>query len=575
MKLSRYQYCSSLIGLLSATVLLSLSSGNVLADENTNPPSSHLAVSDHVDEQINTKEVTRTINYVDPLTNEKHTIKQVAHFQFNHDGKLIKGATPIWQAYFAPYFEGYHPNLQEVLPKLVTPKSADEVENIIYNKGPKKDSMRAIVKFISIDGSTLPKESRLLTIQNTDGKPLTTFELPAPPQGWEYVSKDQLPSTLRCTSNSILFMFLVQRSNPASHREQKELSRKIILHLPTGDQVITQRAHAIRDVSTIDGQEHYGEWQISPFEELALPLVDGYDSSLAKIGSLQLAADQIDKELPTIEVDYHKTTKKDSTAPSKDEGNQADPVPGISEGTQTDLPAINDEKTQTDPTPGQNEGTQTDQSTKTDEGSQTDDTSTVDIGVGDDTIDDNNQEAQKGPTPGKDEGNQTGESSTADTGAGDDSIGSSDQGTQTDPIPGKDEDTQTDQSAKIDEGSQTDDTSTVDTGVGDDTIDDSDQGTQTDPILGKDEDTQTDQSEKTDDGTQTKNTSTIDTGVGDDTVDASNHNTQTSQSAKTDEDSQTDDTSAVDTGVGDDTIAVSNQGTQTDPIPGKDEDTQT
>lgn len=393
MKLSRYRYCSSLVGLLSATVLLSLSSGNVLADENTNSPSSHLAVSDHVDDQVNTKEVTRTINYVDPLTNEKHTIKQVARFQFNHDGKLIKGATPIWQAYFAPYFEGYHPNLQEVLPKLVTPKSADEVENIIYNKGPKKDSMRAIVKFISIDGSTLPKESRLLTIQNTDGQPFTTFELPAPPQGWEYVGKDQLPSKLRCSNNSILFMFLVQRSNPDSHQEQKALSRKIILHLPTGDQVITQQANAIRDVSTIDGQEHYGKWQISPFEELALPLVDGYDSSLAKIDSLQLAADQLDKELPTIEVDYHKTTKKDSTAPSKDEGNQADLVPGISEGTQTDLPAINDERTQTDPTPGQDEGTQTDQSTKTDEGSQTGDTSTVDIGVGDDTIDDNNQEA--------------------------------------------------------------------------------------------------------------------------------------------------------------------------------------
>ncbi|MGN1283225.1 MAG: LPXTG cell wall anchor domain-containing protein [Limosilactobacillus sp.] len=623
MKLSHHQYYSPIIGLLTASVLLSLSTGNVLADADMNQPLPHPTVSkgaDHSNGQITTKEVTRTINYVDPLTKEKHTIKQVVRFDFDHDGEVIKGPAPVWQAYFAPYFEGYTPNQHEINPKLVTPDTVSETENITYEKKPSTEICIASVKFTPIDGTEIPLNSRHLMIKDPTGQPLSTFELPTPPAGWEYVGKNQLPKVLRVYSSSnkgVYFDFLVQRSDSASKQERSKekrlLSRRIILHLPTGDRIITQFTHAIRDVVTANGKTHYGEWQISPFDELALPQVDGYDSSLPKIDALQLTADQLDKKLDVINVNYHETSsdEKHRTTPPKD-ASATNPVPDVNEGKQTDSPGMKDDNTQTE------------QPVKVDEGSQTDTVPTTDTGVGDDTVETTDQGTQTAPVAGKDEstqtdpetgkdesiqtdpvagkdestqteqpvkvdeGSQTAAVSTADTGVGEDTIETTNQGTQTvpaagkdesvqtDPVAGKDETTQTVQPVKTDEESQTDTVSTTDTGVGEDTVEETDQGTQTAPVTGKDETTQTTQPVKTDEGSQTDTVPTADTGVGEDTIETTDQgtqtalvagkdeSTQTTQPAKTDEGSQTDTVPTVDTGVGEDTVEATDQGTQTE-----------
>lgn len=493
MKLSHHSYRSSLIGILSASVLLSLSAGNVLADANTWQPASHLTTAkSHDHGQVTTKEVTRTINYVDPLTKEKHTINQVVRFQFDQDGKLIKkGTVPAWQAYFVPYFEGYAPNWCEVPPKVITPDSTNETEDVIYTKVLSENPIGSVlIKFIPIDGSNV----QYLTIGNSDGKPLSTFELPEPPEGWKYVGKDQLPKIVQITPGATRFNFLIQKNDTDPHQEKKqenkELSRKIILHLPTGDKVITQHARATRDVSVVDGKTSYGEWQISPFDEFVLPQVDGYQSSLTKVASLQLTADQLEKEPVTIKVDYHKVNDEGtSTDPSKDASTETDPVPGVDEGTQTDPsistgtqtdpPAMSDAGTQTEPSTSKDEGTQTDQPTKEDEGNQTDDTPTIDTGVGDDTITGTDEGTQTEQPAKADEGSQTIDTPTTDTGVGDDSIAGTDQGTQTD------------QPTGTDEGSQTNDTPTTNTGVGDDSIKETDQGTQTEPSTNEDQSTQT------------------------------------------------------------------------------------
>ena len=549
MKLSHHSYRSSLIGILSASVLLSLSAGNVLADANTGQPASHLTTAkSHDHGQVTTKEVTRTINYVDPLTKEKHTINQVVRFQFDQDGKLIKkGTVPAWQAYFVPYFEGYAPNWCEVPPKVITPDSANETEDVIYTKVLSENPIGSVlIKFIPIDGSNV----QYLTIGNSDGKPLSTFELPEPPEGWKYVGKDQLPKIVQITPGATRFNFLIQKNDTDPHQENKELSRKIILHLPTGDKVITQHARATRDVSVVDGKTSYGEWQISPFDEFVLPQVDGYQSSLTKVASLQLTADQLEKEPVTIKVDYHKVNDEGiSTDSSKDASTETDPVPGVDEGTQTapsistgtqtDPPAMSDAGTQTEPSTSKDEGTQTDQPTKEDEGNQTDDTPTVDTGVGDDTITGIDEGTQTEQPAKADEGSQTIDTPTTDTGVGDDSIAGTDQGTQTETVPGKDEGTQTDQSTKSDEGSQTIDTPTTDTGVGDDSITGTDQGTQTETVPGKDDGTQTEQPAKADEGSQTIDTPTTDTGVGDDSIAGTDQGTQTEPSTNEDQSTQT------------------------------------
>lgn len=433
-KLSHRIYHSSLIGLLSTSVLLSLSARNVTASANVNQPvsvSTALTSQAHSDDQLITKDVVRTINYVNPLTNEKHVIRQVASFQLDQDGKLVKTIHPGWQAYVLPCPEGYIPLWVEIPPKVVTPDSTDEVEEATYTKLIKepRTTSSVLIEFNAIDDS--PIIDRVTTISKPHNEPVVTFNLPSPPEGWEYVEKDQLPKVIQTIPNSgIRYKFLVQRIQAPSHQESrvenKQLCRTITLHLPTGDRVITQHALATRNVSVEGDKTHYGEWQISPFDEFQLPKVDGYQASLDKVAAQQLTVDQLAQDSIAVEVNYHKVADDKGTGTgTTDNSTVTDPTSSGDKSSQTDEPTMNDG------------GTQTDQATST--------------------------------------GTQTGQPAA------------SNKGMQTEPVTTRDDGTQTDQVTAVDKGSQTPTNETTDTGVGDDLIDDVDQGTQTGIPTGKDE----------------------------------------------------------------------------------------
>ena len=619
-------YHSSLIGLLSTSVLLSLSTGSVTASANVNQPGSvSTALTDqaHSDDQLITKDVVRIINYVNPLTKEKHVIRQVASFQLEQNGKLVKTIHPGWQSYVLPYLEGYTPNWAVVPPKATTPNSADEVEDITYRKNQRapKEAYNIRIEFYAIDGQ--PMADKVNVIRND--KPVLTFPLPSPPEGWEYVDEEQLPKILHTVPDAgISYKFLVQKIQTPSHQENrvenKQLCRTITLHLPTGDQVITQHALATRNISVEGDKMHYGEWQISPFDEFQLPKIDGYQASLDKVAAQQLTADQLAQDPITVEVDYHKVvddkgtgtgTTDDSTVtdptPSGDKdsqtddptmsdggtqtdqststgtqterpatddgGTQTEPVTTKDDSTQTDQPAVNDKGTQTESATTKDDGTQTDQATMVDEGSQTATNETVDTGVGDDSIDDVDQGTQTESPTVKDDVSQTENKQQDDS-------------TQTEVSTGKDAATQTAQPAVTDKDSQTSGSSTTDTGVGDDSIGDVDQGTQTESPTVKDDGGQTENKEQND-STQTE----VSTGK--------DAETQTDQPSAADKDSQTSDSSTTDTGVGDDSInddvdqetktesptvkgdasqtenKQQDDSTQTETTTGKDEKTQT
>lgn len=625
-KLSHRIYHSSLIGLLSTSVLLSLSTGSVTASANVNQPGSvSTALTDqaHSDDQLITKDVVRIINYVNPLTKEKHVIRQVASFQLEQNGKLVKTIHPGWQSYVLPYLEGYTPNWAVVPPKATTPNSADEVEDITYRKNQRapKEAYNIRIEFYAIDGQ--PMADKVNVIRND--KPVLTFPLPSPPEGWEYVDEEQLPKILHTVPDAgISYKFLVQKIQTPSHQENrvenKQLCRTITLHLPTGDQVITQHALATRNISVEGDKMHYGEWQISPFDEFQLPKIDGYQASLDKVAAQQLTADQLAQDPITVEVDYHKVvddkgtgtgTTDDSTVtdptPSGDKdsqtddptmsdggtqtdqststgtqterpatddgGTQTEPVTTKDDSTQTDQPAVNDKGTQTESATTKDDGTQTDQATMVDEGSQTATNETVDTGVGDDSIDDVDQGTQTESPTVKDDVSQTENKQQDDS-------------TQTEVSTGKDAATQTAQPAVTDKDSQTSGSSTTDTGVGDDSIGDVDQGTQTESPTVKDDGGQTENKEQND-STQTE----VSTGK--------DAETQTDQPSAADKDSQTSDSSTTDTGVGDDSInddvdqetktesptvkgdasqtenKQQDDSTQTETTTGKDEKTQT
>lgn len=612
-QLSRHIYRSSLIGLTSTAVLLALAASNATADAKAGQPTTPLPTlvrQNSIGEAgVTTHEVVRTITYVDPLTKEKHTIRQVATYQFDREGQVIKSINPLWSAYFPPYFAGYAPSWAEVKQKMTSPDSADEQETVTYDKlTGSGDVMTVHVFYVEPNGKMLWDLRK--AIENPDGKPVTSFTLPELPDGWEYVDLDHLPKTIKVAPKAAGYTFMIQPAKDPEHhtehhQETKELWRKIVLHLPSGDQAIMQKATATRSVTVTDGQPTYGKWQISPFAELRLPAIANYQTSVDQVPALQLTADQLDQDPVTVEVNYQRI----GGPAAKDEGTQTGTNTTIDAGSQTDGIRVTDEGTQTEPAGGETtqpekpatsdagtqtnlpagdedshpatseEGTQTDSNSGTDVNTQTDGAATTDTGVGD------------GPVDVTDQGSQTEQSTGTDTGTQTDTSTGANKETQTDEHPTADAGVGDDTVDVTDQGSQTDHSTTTDAGVGDDTISDVNQGTQTDHSTGKDQGsqtdestttdtkTQTDQAPTTDTGTQTDNSITTDTGVGDDTVDTNDRGSQTDQSTGTNVGTQTEQTTSTgkeiqtvtrpvtETGVGDDPAATTDQGSQTTTPP--------
>ncbi|HJE27104.1 MAG TPA: MSCRAMM family adhesin SdrC [Limosilactobacillus pontis] len=531
-QLSRHIYRSSLIGLTSTAVLLALAASNATADAKAGQPTTPLPTlvrQNSIGEAgITTHEVVRTITYVDPLTKEKHTIRQVATYQFDREGQVIKSINPLWSAYFPPYFAGYAPSWAEVKQKMTSPDSADEQETVTYDKlTGSGDVMTVHVFYVEPNGKMLWDLRK--AIENPDGKPVTSFTLPELPDGWEYVDLDHLPKTIKVAPKAGGYTFMIQPAKDPGHhtehhQETKELWRKIVLHLPSGDQAIMQKATATRSVTVTDGQPTYGEWQISPFAELRLPAMASYQTSVDQVPALQLTADQLDQDPVTVEVNYQRI----GGPATKDEGTQTGTNTTIDAGSQTDGIRVTDEGTQTEPAGGETthpekpatsdagtqtnlpagdegshpatseEGTQTDSTSSTDANTQTDGSVTTDTGVGD------------GPVDVTDQGSQTDHSTTTDAGVGDDAVDTNDRGSQTDQSTGTNVGTQTEQTTSTDKESQTVTRPVTETGVGDD------------PAA------------TTDQGSQTTTPPVTDAGIGSASIDSTNQSTQTDQPSTSD-----------------------------------------
>ena len=542
-QLSRHIYRSSLIGLTSTAVLLALAASNATADAKAGQPTTPLPTlvrQNSIGEAgITTHEVVRTITYVDPLTKEKHTIRQVATYQFDREGQVIKSINPLWSAYFPPYFAGYAPSWAEVKQKMTSPDSADEQETVTYDKlTGSGDVMTVHVFYVEPNGKMLWDLRK--AIENPDGKPVTSFTLPELPDGWEYVDLDHLPKTIKVAPKAGGYTFMIQPAKDPGHhtehhQETKELWRKIVLHLPSGDQAIMQKATATRSVTVTDGQPTYGEWQISPFAELRLPAMASYQTSVDQVPALQLTADQLDQDPVTVEVNYQRI----GGPATKDEGTQTGTNTTIDAGSQTDGIRVTDEGTQTEPAGG--ETTQPEKPATSDAGTQTN------LPAGDEGSHPATSEegTQTDSTSSTDANTQTDGSVTTDTGVGDGPVDVTDQ------------------------GSQTDHSTTTDAGVGDDAVDTNDRGSQTDQSTGTNVGTQTEQTTSTDKESQTVTRPVTETGVGDDPA------------ATTDQGSQTTTPSVTDAGIGSASIDSTNQSTQTDqpstsdPVKANDKDTHT
>ena len=603
-KLSHHVYRSSLIGLLSTSVLLTMAVGGATAASHPQQAAaSSSTVARHDPHgQLTTKEVVRTISYVDPLTKQKHTIRQVARYQFDRKGQLVKSSNQVWPAYFAPVFAGYAPNWVEIPPKLTSPGAGPKNEIITYTKLPERlAASTAKVMFTTVDGKVI--DWQFPSVVDAAGQTLATFNLPTPPAGWEYVNGAQLPTTLRITPGTAnAFTFLIQKkaaqheskpfSKPKIKQETKQLLRKIVLHLPAGDQIVTQHATATRRVTVKDGKTTYGKWQISPFDELQLAPMAGYQTSTDRIAALCLTPEQLDQELPTIEVQYHKLTSDEgtNTSTTSDAATMTDPMPMTDagsqttssdkdEGSQTPAPATSADGTQTDAVTGVDADTQTAVSDK-DEENQTDVVAGKDKGTQTDPVAGHDASSQTENT-GKDAGSQTDAPATSDSstqtdlskdaGNQTDTPTTSEGGTQTDVAAGKDEGSQTTTPETTVEGTQTD--LNQDVGSQTDTPTTSEGSTQTDVVTGQDANTQTDANNQ-DAGTQTSTPTTSEGSTQTDVVTNQDTSTQTTTSSQ-DAGSQTDNPTDQDTGTQTTDPAMGTISTQTDTTNNADAGTQT
>lgn len=604
-KLSHHIYRSSLIGLLSTSVLLTMTVGGATAA--TVSSAERVAAVTPSDKQLTTKKVVRTISYVDPLTGKEHTVHQVASYQFDRAGQLIRTVNPVWQPFFTPIFPGYVPtNGVEIAPKVTTPDTPDKEEKFTYIPLIDKNdqSYMARIHFSALDGTDLRTYDTGVLGENDN--PLLSFTLPTPPDGWEYVDQDQLPKSIAVTPGTTnAFTFLVrektphQESKPETHQENKQLCRKIILHLPSGDQTIVQHATATRHVTVKDGKTSYGEWQITPFAELPLSPLAGYQLSTTKVAALQLTPDQLEEALPPIEVQYHKITNDQgtSTTTTSEATTMTDPLPMTDAGSQTtalvtsekgtatvsgkdaDTQTVVDSKdtaTQTNSPASSEEATQTSTPSTSASGSQTEAVTGKDEGTQTATSD-QDEENQTNLITTKNDGNQTEAVTGKDEGA-QTATSDQDEENQTNLITTKNDGSQTEQPTVNNEGSQTPARPTVETGVGDDTTTGNDQGAQTDNTAMADSGTGDDQvagvSQAT---TQTRQPTMTDTGSGAGTIDQQDQGTQTvtpntvdlavgDDEIKTiDHASQTNSTPTTDTGTGSGVATVVDQATQTAP----------
>lgn len=231
---TNYFYHRSMLGLVSATILISLGATPVLATQ-VSPTST--AIADSVKPAVTIKKVTQTISYTNPLTNQDVNITHVTTLQLDRNGNIIQAANDIWPEYFLPYFPGYTAVPQMIMAKKVDVNTTDSQPFIHYYPiDPTSSASPHSIHFVFRDINDKNVAYKTILVSARDSGHM--LDLPQPPAGWKYVN--QLPKQFHDFDNGTPINLMVEKiTSPEIHQEKKQLHQQIILHLPGGNQVIT------------------------------------------------------------------------------------------------------------------------------------------------------------------------------------------------------------------------------------------------------------------------------------------------------------------------------------------------
>lgn len=280
------------LALCSTFTLMLLAATSASADTTTadNPPELIApVVTQLLGNQQTEKIIDRQITVISPLDGAKTVITQTAVASPDPN----EAASNIWQAYFPPVYQGYKPAQPVVPVTVVTPETVPSKVEITYQPL-KQDDLRtntfAGIFFKDINGKQVGP--MLCQPVDTNGVVL----MPVAPQGWEYIRQDELPDHFLCFQyRDPFYTFLVQKqaAQTVEHPQTKQLTRKIICHLPSGDKIFEQTV----TVRRVGNQP----WEKTAFPEFVVPVSAGWRSSLRKIE--ESPADP-DHPLVTVEVTY-------------------------------------------------------------------------------------------------------------------------------------------------------------------------------------------------------------------------------------------------------------------------------
>lgn len=270
----------------------------------TDQPIEILVAHQLVEKEPQLRQITRTINFKNPLTQnavttvvQTATFKRAVYHDLVSDTDTYGAWIPLvakWDELGLPEVAGYQPS-QTVSELAVTPDTANVVLDVEYLP----ESQFQTVNYVDQNGN-------LIKTQNFAGKVGETikpaFKLPA---GWRLLTGQQLPESLVIQAANVPLNVQIEPGLVSQLAETRTVSRTIVLNLPNGKtQTKVQTAKFTRTVARnlVTNQFVYGEWQRQgQFDQFDVPTIAGYLSNLKRLPLITPSADFADS---TVEIDY-------------------------------------------------------------------------------------------------------------------------------------------------------------------------------------------------------------------------------------------------------------------------------
>ena len=281
------------------------------------------------------REITRTINVVDPHTG-LHTTVQTAHLSRNAVVDLVtkaitygKWSVGNWDEFDTPIVAGYTPSASKVAKSNVDISTKNTTVDIAYTANPQKGKI-----------SYIDENGKEIGTTGLNGKTDEDVQVkPVIPHGWVIVDGQTIPSTVKATADGIPTVSIkikhgtieVTPDKPKTPSDKmpdgdnypkgvsdtdlnRNVTRQIILHMPTGDKQVNQVAKYTR-IATIDlvtGKVTYSDWSTKHgWDEYVPETVTGYTPSIAKIDAVA----KPDKDTK-VEISYTAIPSSDNFVPS-------------------------------------------------------------------------------------------------------------------------------------------------------------------------------------------------------------------------------------------------------------------